>query len=795
MNKLLYPVLILVITASLNVFAAVPDFTKGDKKPSFSHHDWNLGPTGARGWIYSNKMETSEARQIYITKIVPNSPSAKVLEIGDVILGVEGVKFSYDPRVELGKAISKAEAKDGKLSIIRWREGKTVNTSMQLKVLGSYSSTAPFNCPKSQRIFDEGCKVLAQNMTNGDKGKRNNWITKSFNALALLASGKQKYLPLVKSTVKEACMFAAVQNSTSSWYYGPVNILIAEYILATGDKSFLPSLEKSTMKVVEGQSLVGSWGHKFVGENKRIRGYGMMNAPGVPLTLSLILSRAAGVKNSKVDDAIRKSTDLIRFYVGKGSIPYGDHHPWIQTHDDNGKNGMAAITFNLLNDKKATKYFSTMSIASHGPERETGHTGNFYNILWAMPAVALSGPHASGAWMKEFSWYYDLARQWDGTYIHQGPPQEKNDSFKFWDATGLFLLSYAQGTRSLYMTGKKHQVLKDINASEAASYIEDGRYWGPRLRTEAYKKFSEQKIFDGLSSWSPVVRERSAMELARRKENPTDKLIIMLKSKNVYSRIGACQAIAKLRGRSSAAVPELTVALQDYNLWLQIKAADALAAIGKPAISTAPIMLKMLSAKRRMDDPRSMLQRYLCFALFNGRGGLLAKSIEGVDRKELFEAVKAGLKNDDGRARGAIKSVYNNLSFEELKPLLPAIHQAIVEPAPSGIMFANEIRDAGLSLFAKHRVDEGLELLAEYVRNMKKHGSQKRILTVLKLIESYGAHAQRVIPSLKDTAHYFENNEEGFPKKLSLGKAVDVKKSIAKIMAFTNKPTLIKLNL
>ena len=29
-------------------------------------HAWNLGPTGARGWIYSNKMETSEARQIFI---------------------------------------------------------------------------------------------------------------------------------------------------------------------------------------------------------------------------------------------------------------------------------------------------------------------------------------------------------------------------------------------------------------------------------------------------------------------------------------------------------------------------------------------------------------------------------------------------------------------------------------------------------------------------------------------------------------------------------------------------------
>lgn len=795
MKKLTLTLLIFAILPCLNSFAAAPDLTKGESKPKFASHDWNLGPTGARGWMYSNKMETSEARQIYVTKVAPGSPAAKVLEIGDVILGVAGKAFSYDPRTEMGKAIGSAEAKDGKLSLMLWRKGKTEKVNVQLQVLGAYSKTAPFNCAKSQKVFDQGCAALAKSMKSGDKSKRHNWITKSLNALVLLASGKAEYMPLVKETVKEAANFAAVQNSTSSWYYGPVNILIAEYTLATGDKSFLPALEKSTMKVVEGQSLVGSWGHKFVNETKRIRGYGMMNAPGVPLTLSLILSRAAGVKNSKVDDAIRKSTDLIRFYVGKGSIPYGDHHPWIQTHDDNGKNGMAAVTFNLLNDSKATKYFSSMSVASHGAERDTGHTGNFFNMLWAMPSIAISGPNATGAWMQEFSWYYDLARQWDGTYMYQGAPKDKTDSFRQWDSTGAYLLAYAQATRSIYLTGKKHNLIKPISTSEAAMYIENGKNWGPRLRTEPYKSFSDSKLFEGLQSWSPVVRDRSAMELAKRKIDPTEKLIAMLKSDKLYARIGACQAVEKVRGRASGTIPELTRALKDKDLWLQIKAADALAAIGKPAINTAPVMLKMLAGKKRIDDPRSMLQRYLCFALFNSRGGLLSKSVEGINKDELFDAVKAGLLNDDGRARGAIKTVYKNLSFAELKPILPAIHQAIVEPAPSGIMFANEIRDAGLDLLAKHKVSEGLELCADYVRNMKQHGSQKRILTVLKLIESYGAHAQRVVPSLKETADYFEHKEKDFPKKLSIGKAKDVRKSIDKIMQATKKPELMSIKI
>jgi hypothetical protein len=188
-----------------------------------------------------------------------------------------------------------------------------------------------------------------------------------------------------------------------------------------------------------------------------------------------------------------------------------------------------------------------------------------------------------------------------------------------------------------------------------------------------------------------------------------------------------------------------------------------------------------------------MEQRYLSFALFNRRGGLLGNSLEGVDRDLLMKAVRAGLHNEDGRARGAFTSVYDNLSFEELKPLLPAIHEAIVKPSPSGIMFADQIRTAGLQLFAKHRISEGIELLARYVRDQKPHGSEKRIGTILDMLKGYGAHARRAIPLLEEAIHYFENEEQGFPRRLSLQKAEDVRRAIAEIEASDERPELISL--
>jgi hypothetical protein len=177
-----------------------PDFTQGGAIPEKAIHDWNLGPTGTRGWMYSNKMETSEARQISITEVEKGSPADGVLQKGDVILGIDGKPFFYDPRTEMGKAITAAESSRGKLSLLRWRDGETDNAVLRLPALGAYSATAPFDCRKSKRIFRQGCQALAQRMS--EPGYRDNPIVRSLNALALLASGNSEYLPIVRKQVE-----------------------------------------------------------------------------------------------------------------------------------------------------------------------------------------------------------------------------------------------------------------------------------------------------------------------------------------------------------------------------------------------------------------------------------------------------------------------------------------------------------------------------------------------------------------------------------------------------------------
>lgn len=722
----------------------LPDLTKGGKIPDAATHDWNFGATGARGWIYSDKLVTSDARQIAITKVAKDSPAEMVLAAGDVLLGVGGKMFSYDPRTEMGKAltIAESEAGGGNLKLTRWRAGKTEEVVVKLPVLGTYSATAPFDCPKSKRILEQGCEALAKRMES--PSYKLDPIPRSLNALALLASGNPKYLPLVKKEAEWAAGFSA--TSMQTWYYGYVMMLIAEYEMATGDQSVMPGLKRLALEASNGQSIVGSWGHKFAGPDGRLFGYGMMNSPGVPLTISLVMARAAGVKDPAVARAIERSAKLLRFYIGKGAIPYGDHHPWTETHDDNGKCGMAAVLFNLLGEEKGADFFSRMALASHGPERDCGHTGNFFNILWAMPGVVQAGPQATGAWMKEYGdWYFDLARQWDGTFLHQGPPEMKGDSYSGWDTTGATLLAYAMPLKNIYLTGKNPPTAPQLNADQAQSIILDGRGWSNKDRNSAYDKLDGDTLFERLGSWSPIVRERAALALARRKQIPLPPLLKMLESPRLEARYGACEALISLEGAAAPAVPELRKALKNDDLWLRIKAAEALANIGKPAMVAVPELLQMLAQGPSEKDPRGMQQRYLSFSVF---GVMLKKSLDGVDRDELRKAVVAGLLNQDARARGTIGNIYQQLSYDEIKPLLPQIYEAIVTPAPSDVMFAGQIRLAGLDVLAQNRIREGLPLCLE-VMELDKWGKQERVERCLDSLAVYGAAAGPMLPKLR----------------------------------------------
>ena len=341
--------------------APPPDLTQGGKAEG--KHRLTLGATGARGWIWSRSIaggiEYTDARQILITDVAKGSPADGVLQADDVITGVNGQPFAGDARRLFAQALTEAEkeASGGVLKLVRWRGGQTQNVELKLKVLGTYAPTAPFDCAKSRRVFEQGCAAIAQRGFKDQRGNIKISIENDLNALALVASGREEYRPMVAEYARKVA--ESQPGGHESWGYAYETLFLAEYALATKDESVMPGLRRLSLDIARGASGVGTWGHRFAQPNGNLYGYGCMNQPGIPLTLDMVLAREAGVKDPDLDHAIAKASGFLRQWVNRGAIPYGDHEPW-PWHDDNGKCSSAAVLFDLLGDQEATAFFAKM---------------------------------------------------------------------------------------------------------------------------------------------------------------------------------------------------------------------------------------------------------------------------------------------------------------------------------------------------------------------------------------------------------------------------------------------------
>ncbi|MDC3307355.1 HEAT repeat domain-containing protein [bacterium] len=360
------------------------------------------------------------------------------------------------------------------------------------------------------------------------------------------------------------------------------------------------------------------------------------------------------------------------------------------------------------------------------------------------------------AFLREQRWYYDLARAHDGSFPYQGGAGMSGGEHKYgkWDCTGAFVLANTFHKQELFITGRGVNKKNRLVGDELTDTIEAGRGFNSWSKgSEHYAEKRPAELMRDLKSWSPAVRSRAAKALASSGDTPTAELRVMLKSRRLDVRYGACQAISELGAKAAAALPELRRCLQSDDVWLRIQAAYALSALGNRARKAIPDMLE-LALLEEDEDPREITQRYLAFCLFYpggalGMRGLLSKNLGDVDRSDLLPVIERLLLNDDGRARGAMGTIFKLMTLEELKPLLPQLVEAVRTPSPSGVMFSNGVRLAGLDFLAANRIAEGMELCI-LVTEIDKWGKQDRILRCMKALQQYGGAARPVLPQLRD---------------------------------------------
>lgn len=801
----------LLISLSVRGADVIPDFINGETNGVDLARTYNLGPTGLRGWIYTRAetyldsvqgRTTTRSRQILVTHVGTNSPAYGIVQTNDVIVGINGKLFDSDARQAFARAITEAEktANKGILKLVCWRSGKTGNVQLKLKVMGSYSETAPYNCQKSKLILADACKAL-------ENEKIDNGMWGSIQCLALLATGNTNYLPKVEAYARSIAPKDLKLEGCSAWDWGYKNVFLSEYYLITGDEEVMPAIKEYTTALARGQGMYGTFGHggSALTTDGKLHGsippYGALNQSGLIANLAIVMGQKCGVTDPEIKPAILRASQFFSYYVGKGSIPYGEHIAW-PYHENNGKNALSAVLF-AIEDKNrvTTQFYAKMSTAAYA-NREYGHTGQGFSYLWGAMGANVGGPAAVGAFIKEAQWHLDLVRRCDGSFTYDGGEQYGagkthdntyygNSSYNGLSPNACYVLTYSIPLKKLYITGKDANKANWLSKKDVDEAIASGRFDVDRT------KMTVNQLGIALGDWSPVVRGWAAEELAKRPEaeKVVPALIARAEGSNANMRQGACEALGYIK--STNALPVFVRLLTHEDRWLRVKAANALKNMRDAAKPVLPDMLQAVVDTVEplepivWEDPIQLTHGELAEAIF---GGLLRDGVKDIDRKLLYPAIRAVSLNADGMARGRLSNTFeHHLTQEDVEALAPDILAALMVKAPADTMFGNSIRMGALKALVKYHFKEGMHGCVSFAMTQGGHGSENRTGEIMKLLLTYGKAANEVIPGLEELIVDFNDQVKNrqFPgNELNDRRVNAVKDAIKAIQAATDQPEL-----
>ena len=808
----IHRIIIALLALTSSAFAADPQKTEPDltRETVDRKLTYNLGATGLRGWIYTRPAShfdgvqgrtTASSRQILVTHVGAKSPADGVVKVDDVILGVNGKRFSEDARKSFAGAIQTAE-QTGILKMTIARAGKTQEMELKMRVFGAYGATAPFGCAKSKLIFDDACKVLAaEPLKDGIMG--------SISALALLSTGNADYLPKVREFAHKmgpTTLKLELKDGSTVWDWGYRNLFLCEYFLLTGDREVLHAINEYTLSLAKGQSLYGTFGHgisRLTAEGKlhgSIPPYGPVNEAGLIGNLAIVMGRKCGVVDPEVDAAIARAARFFGYFVDKGSIPYGEHEP-IPFHENNGKASMSAVLFSLQGRVREAQFFAKMAVAGFR-NRECGHTGQGFSYLWSALGANVGGPAAAVAFVKESTWHLDLVRRCDGSFTYDGgeqygPGKTEDDTYYGKSGyyglspTATYVLTYSLPLKKLCITGKGSKPATWLSTEEVTGAIASGRFDTTRL------KMTPKELVAAFGDWSPIVRGWAAEELAGRPEAKAmlPEILTLAGGSDVRLVKAACEALGFMK--SPDALPVLVRQLAHADRGVRFKAAAAIKKMGGAAKPAIPEILKALVQTAEplfpvsWADPIQLAHGQLAETLFDGA---LADAVQAADPKLLYPAIQVISRNPDGMARGKLESFFDRrLKLEDVVALAPDIVAALKTPSPADTMFSNSIRMGAFKALTKYHFKEGIPLGVEFAKTQGGHGSERRTGEIMKQLVSYGTAAREAVPGLRELIVAFnaEVAAKNFPGGEPNAKRVNaVEDAIKAIEAATTQPEL-----
>ena len=385
----------------------------------------NLGPSGMRAVLKS--------KSFVVKYIFKGSPADGKVKINDEIVGVNGKEFGTHtfggqkdlgiegPIYDFGLAIENSEGSNGELQLMIKRGGSSVNVSIELEKLGTFSSNFPENCEKAKLLHKRALDYLATKPGMGPDGR-------CAAILALISSDDKSHQQAGKELVQQWNQVPG--EGTWTWQLGFRSIALAEYYLLTQDSSVLNTL-KGTLdllrtaqykgsniqiwKAKEGESQAvidkhqqlyeGGFGHAPFKNGFGNGGYGPMQPPTILAVIAWQLGKKCGIEVKH--EGIEKALQFMNYGTNAGgNVAYGGEFTmnngpinterWrASTSRGNAqKSGLSILAYNLTPEYgKSESYLKLHKENMHETFKgmANGHADGIMAMTWGMLGTGASG--------------------------------------------------------------------------------------------------------------------------------------------------------------------------------------------------------------------------------------------------------------------------------------------------------------------------------------------------------------------------------------------------------------------
>ncbi|MBT8038505.1 MAG: hypothetical protein KJO21_13290 [Verrucomicrobiae bacterium] len=705
-----------------------------------------FGPTGLMG--------TLSKKGAKVTQVAKGSPADGKIKKGDEIIGLGSHSFKGNVRESIAAAIDEAETKkaSGKLTVTL-KGGKKVD--LQLKVLGEYSKTTPYDCPKSDLIIHRAAEYLSDQIKHSldpknrkSRGRFNSGATHSA-LLGLMATGEQKYIDLVAKVIQGSAMMAPNVEEIDAqlkgekpmgyvgWYWGYHCILLGEYFLLTGDESVLPALKVYAVSLAKGQDAGGMWGHRMA-VGGRLPGYAQMNQSSLSSFMGMLMAQKCGIDDPDLQKGIEKTYAYYSTYIGEGAFNYGVHGPNKKAFNNNGTSGSGTMCMALADNQEGVKFFSRLSSAAHG-SLEQGHASNFFNPLWTPLGANLCGPEVTQQFFKKSQWFNTTTRLWDGSFSRNTKESGKEGS-----QTGVALLSYCLPRKALMITGRFADSSLWLKGDQATDVVQ--------MSEIDYASKSVDELIAMFDNPFPQVRGPAVWGLRTRGDDFIPKLVEMLESGSQRQKISVMEYFGYKCPPEQAhpQIDKIGAILRNVkeDVKLRVKAASTLSCYGEMAHAYYNDILQFIVDDEPGDHFRDADQS-LGRSLNNLCSTPFASGL--VTDKELFYKAANKLidhKRQHGRAEGV--RMLSDIPMQDFAPMAGKVMYIIKDEDRTYHSYHTWQSTIGpaIEVLAGLNIKEGLPYAAGIIdREGGKWGFKVRMLCAA--LPKYGGNAKESLAKIK----------------------------------------------